>query len=139
MESILALAHSVHDDTISRTAFRRLDKGKHEAENRLIIWGHWTRTREEGGYPTRSVHTKANEGGVAAGSPRPPTMLPDEVAEVDRIVARLPVEWQRVARANWQFGELPREERALRAGLAERSFRYRVDCVRREVARKLRL
>lgn len=98
----------------SRAQFRRLAKDKHNVENRLIDWGKWTRMQEQGALPCRSVTEKAKEGGIAAGSPRPPTALPDEVAEIDRIIARLSLEYHEIARCNWQYSELTREQRFAR-------------------------
>jgi DNA-directed RNA polymerase specialized sigma24 family protein len=136
MESIAVWAISASSN---ETAYRALTKDKYEVERRLQRWGEWTRTKEQGGYPTRSVHTKVNEGGVMAGSPRPPTELPPDVCEVDRVIARLPQEWQRAARSNWQYGELPQEDRAARIGIPLRRFRHRLEGVRREVRRVLNL
>lgn len=56
---------------------------------RLEVWGKWARDVGLLGYPTRSVTERAGEGGILAGSPRPPTELPDAVALTDTAVARL--------------------------------------------------
>jgi len=56
---------------------------------RLEIWGKWARDPVELGYPSRSVTERAGEGGILAGSPRPPTDMPDAIAITDAAIARL--------------------------------------------------
>lgn len=53
----------------------------------LAEWARWTRNPLRMGYPHRSITEKFKEGGITAGSPRPPTALPDDVALTDRAVA----------------------------------------------------
>jgi hypothetical protein len=56
----------------------------------LDAWGRWTRGDFGAlGMPRRWVTDKAGEGGIAAGSPRPPTVIPDEEAKTDKAVAIL--------------------------------------------------
>lgn len=59
------------------------------ADGCLAEWARWTRNPLRMGYPHRSITEKFKEGGITAGSPRPPTALPDEVALTDRAVARI--------------------------------------------------
>jgi len=57
--------------------------------NRLEQWGRWAKDFSSLGYPTRSITEKFGEGGILAGSPRPPTDMSQEVAYTDTAVARL--------------------------------------------------
>lgn len=135
-----ALQESTYPSYAPRTtAFRGLSEHLKEVERRLTSWGQWTRQQEEGGFPKRCVLERFKEGGISAGSPRPPTVLPQDAAEVDHAIAKLPREWQFVARINWQFGELHREQRALRAGLSDRTFKRRVEVIRDHVRYVLKL
>lgn len=61
-----------------------------QADEWLASWARWTRgDRGATGYPRRAVTERANEGGIMAGSPRPPTDLPAEEALTDKAVANL--------------------------------------------------
>jgi hypothetical protein len=60
-----------------------------EGDYFLAEWARWTRGGVRLSYPSRSVTEKANEGGIMAGSPRPPTEMPEEVALTDKAIARL--------------------------------------------------
>lgn len=61
-----------------------------QADAWLASWSRWTRSDKGAtGYPRRAVTERANEGGITAGSPRPPTDLPDEEAKTDKAVALL--------------------------------------------------
>ncbi len=53
----------------------------------LAEWARWTRNPMRMGYPCRSITEKFKEGGITAGSPRPPSDLPEDVALTDRAVA----------------------------------------------------
>ncbi len=58
---------------------------------RLERWGKWAHDGNGLGYPHRSVTERAGEGGILAGSPRPPTEMPEDVAQTDAAVGRLGV------------------------------------------------
>lgn len=80
------------------------DSGKfrtveNQADEWMERWGRWARNISTLGYPTRSVSERANEGGIAAGSPRPPTTMPDDVAITDKAVGQIKlrhrsIEWR---------------------------------------------
>ena len=56
----------------------------------LAEWAKWAVGDFQGlGYPRRCVTEKANEGGLTAGSPKPPTEIPPEVAKTDAAVAQI--------------------------------------------------
>lgn len=56
----------------------------------LDAWGRWTRGDFVMlGMPRRWVTDKAGEGGIDAGSPKPPIVIPDEEAKTDKAVAIL--------------------------------------------------
>lgn len=59
------------------------------AHSWLMKWAKWARHGTGLGYPRRWVTERAREGGILAGSPRPPTSMPDDMAAIDRAVARL--------------------------------------------------
>jgi DNA-directed RNA polymerase specialized sigma24 family protein len=59
------------------------------ADALLWSWELFNRDSQWLGLPRRSVTEKANEGGIAAGSPRPPSEMPDAEALSDRAVAAL--------------------------------------------------
>lgn len=111
-------------------ANRRMAPELAAAEKRLTSWGDHTRIQAESGYPRRSVTERASEGGILAGDPRPPTFLSDADAEVDKIIARFPLPWQKTARCNWQYLHEPREARAARAGLSLDSLKRRCEVIR---------
>jgi hypothetical protein len=121
----------VFSEVPERTAVhRRLDRTLDEAERRLQQWGDWTRDHSETGFPKRWVTAKIGEGGITAGSPRPPTVLPEEVALVDKIIARLTPRWRKFAQINWQFAHEPRELRARRARCSEATLKSNANAIR---------
>lgn len=60
-----------------------------EGDCLLTEWGRWNRDNGELGFPKRSVTEKAREGGIDAGSPRPPTEMPEDVALTDTVIAKI--------------------------------------------------
>lgn len=60
------------------------------ADSYLAEWARWAghETRSLG-YPWRSITEKAGEGGINAGSPRPPIEIPPDVARTDAAVAKI--------------------------------------------------
>lgn len=60
-----------------------------QADNWLASLARHSRNPVHLGYPARSVEQRANEGGITAGSPRPPTEMSEEDALSDRALAIL--------------------------------------------------
>lgn len=111
-------------------ASRRMIPELKEAERRLSSWGDSTRMHQQPSVPTRWVTDRANEGGILAGDPKPPTFLSEADAEIDRIIARFPLPWQKTARANWQHLDEHREGRAERASISVDSLKRRCEVIR---------
>ena len=84
---------AVNPAAFGAQAFGKTERASDCIENAgdllLAQWAKWTRHHSNLGYPRRSVTEKVKEGGITAGSPRPPTALPDDVALTDRAVAVL--------------------------------------------------
>lgn len=59
------------------------------AHSWLMKWAKWAKQGTGLGYPRRWVTERAREGGILAGSPRPPTSMPEDMAVVDKAVATL--------------------------------------------------
>lgn len=59
------------------------------AHSWLMKWAKWAKHGTGLGYPKRWVTERAREGGILAGSPRPPTIMPEDMAVIDKAVARL--------------------------------------------------
>lgn len=59
------------------------------AHSWLMRWAKWARQGTGLGYPKRWVTERAREGGILAGSPRPPTSMPEDLSVIDKAVARL--------------------------------------------------
>lgn len=59
------------------------------AHSWLMKWAKWARSDAGLGYPKRWVTERAREGGILAGSPRPPTIMPEDMAVIDKAVAGL--------------------------------------------------
>lgn len=74
---------------LAKQASRAEESIENQGDLWLAQWARWTRHHANLGYPRRSVTEKIKEGGITAGSPRPPTALPDEVALTDRAVAMI--------------------------------------------------
>ncbi len=60
-----------------------------QAHEWLMRWARWAKQGIGLGYPRRWVTERAREGGILAGSPRPPTVMPADMAAIDRAVAHL--------------------------------------------------
>lgn len=111
-------------------ASRRMLPELKAAEQRLCSWGDSTRMHQQPSLPTRWVTDRANEGGILAGDPKPPTFLSDQDAQIDRLVAHFPSTWQQTARANWQHLDEPREARADRARVSIDTLKRRCEVIR---------
>lgn len=59
------------------------------ADYYLAQWARWVKDDTFLGLPNRCVTDKANEGGVARGSSKPPSSMPDDAALSDRAIAGL--------------------------------------------------
>lgn len=55
----------------------------------LMKWAKWAKQGTGLGYPRRWVTERVREGGILAGSPKPPTSMPEDMAAIDKAVARL--------------------------------------------------
>lgn len=71
---------------VQRPQFATIEQ---QAESWLLDWAKFTGDGNALGYPRRSVTEKANEGGITAGSPRPPSDLPEAVALTDKALSRI--------------------------------------------------
>jgi len=70
-----------------------------QAERLLLSWGRWTRGELNSlSLPKRWVTDKAREGGIDAGSPLPPIVIPEEEAKTDKAVAQLALRHRSILR-----------------------------------------
>lgn len=107
---------------------------ENQADNWLLDWAKFTSDRSNLGYPRRSVTEKANEGGITAGSPRPPSDLPEEVALTDKAVSKIR---QRQDSILWRTIDLKYLERTPTEGMM-RQLRLGRSPVKRLIARAQR-
>lgn len=105
-----------------------------QADRWLAEWARLTRDKSTLGFPRRAVTEKANEGGIAAGSPRPPSDLPEEVALTDRAVSKIR---QRQDSILWRAIDLKYRERTPLEGMM-RALRMGRSAVKRLIARAQR-
>jgi hypothetical protein len=105
-----------------------------QADHWLAEWARFTGDRGAMGYPRRSVTEKANEGGITAGSPRPPSDLPEEVALTDKAVSKIR---QRQDSILWRAIDLKYRERTPIEGMM-RTLRMGRSAVKRLIARAQR-
>lgn len=120
---------------MSRESLRRLDPELRIVDERLTAWADWSRTRQQPrlGYPRASSIARAIEygpHGAPTASHYQLTECPEPVAEVDRIVARLPETHRRAIVAHYTGADEPREVRARMARLPLHRFTSVLDTAR---------
>lgn len=120
---------------MSRTSLRAISPELRIVDARLTAWADWSRSRlPHLGYPRASSIARAIEygpHGAPAGSRFQRIECPEPVAEMDRIVARLPDLHRRAIVAHYQTGaDEPREVRARMARLPLHRFTSVLDTAR---------
>jgi hypothetical protein len=116
------------------SAFQPTQTIESQADGWLLNWAKFTSDRSNLGYPRRSVTEKAREGGITAGSPRPPSDLPEAVALTDKAVSRIR---QRQDSILWRIIDLKYLEHTPTEGMM-RQLRMQRSPVQRLVARAQR-
>lgn len=96
---------------------------------KLAQWGRWCRGLPVTGYPTAAAFTHANEGAHAK---MDGCEMPVDLAEVERIVARMPV-IHRVPLLQFYASKGPLEVRAARLRTSRRTLMRRVRTAERHV------
>jgi hypothetical protein len=110
----------------SRESLRRLSPDLRIVEERLTAWAAWSRScKHRLGYPAVSSIARAIEGGQYGAIVSTGNQLiecPEPVAQIDKLVARLPDQHRRAIVANYTAANLPREVRARMAKLSLAGF-----------------
>jgi hypothetical protein len=115
-------------------AHRALAEDLREADLRLRAWADWARSgRMNIGWPRLSMTARMvewNRVGIRPdGGLPPPTIIPDEIAAIDALVAKLPEPQRNVIVIHYTYDD-PREVKIRRAKIKRDQYRRYLDYAR---------